>query len=282
MRRKTMTAASIACGLACALFVGLYLYGVRGSVDEARAEALERYGGEQIEVVVAKRDIYAGETVEESALETKMWVADLLPSDAIVDVADAQGRVASSTILAGEALSEKRFAGETRRLEVPEGMIAVSVPAKDVQAVGGAISSGCKVDMYATGGAATDVLAAGVLVLATSAGSGDEDSGESISWITIAVSPEEAQGIVAAAQKTELYFTLPGEDLAVGEAAGNDAAASEEDAQGSGADEAEAAEGVDASGATGGGKGQSADAGREEQETVSISSLIRQSSGEES
>ena len=78
---------------------------------------------------------------------------------------------------------------------MPEGLTALSVPAKDVQAVGGAVAAGSRVDVYATGGTSTDVLASGVLVLATSASA-----------------PESVQEIVAAAQKTELYFTLPGSE----------------------------------------------------------------------
>ena len=39
---------ALACGLCCALCVALYLASVRGEVDAARAEALERYGGDQV------------------------------------------------------------------------------------------------------------------------------------------------------------------------------------------------------------------------------------------
>ena len=97
-----------------------------------------------------------------------------------------------------------RGAGST----FPRGLTALSVPAKDVQAVGGAIAAGSQVDIYATGGTSTDVLASDVLVLATSAGS-RESSDAKVSWITVAVKAESVQEIVAAAQKTELYFTLP-------------------------------------------------------------------------
>ncbi|WP_165046136.1 Flp pilus assembly protein CpaB [Adlercreutzia sp. ZJ138] len=224
MKRKTTVVLGLACGVVCALCVGLYLQGVRGEVDEARAEALARYGGEQVEVVVAKRDIFAGEAVDASAVETQLWVADLLPEGAATSIEDVQDRVTASTILAGEVVSERRFEGETRQLDVPAGLIAVSVPAKDVQAVGGAITAGSRVDMYATGGTSTDLIASDVLVLATSAGERDTDSHESVSWITIAVKPDIAQGIVAAAQKMELYFTLPGEGAQAVNAKANDTA----------------------------------------------------------
>lgn len=208
MKRSRTTIVGIACGLACAACVFAYMQGVRGEADAARAEALTRYGGEQLEVCVAKRDIAAGETVDAGAVQTRMWVADLLPAEAFRSADDVVGKKASSTILAGEVLSGQRFRDAGSRLDVPEGLTALSVPAKDVQAVGGAIAAGSQVDIYATGGTSTDVLASDVLVLATSAGS-RESSDAKVSWITVAVKAESVQEIVAAAQKTELYFTLP-------------------------------------------------------------------------
>ena len=207
MKRSRTTIIGIACGLACAACVFAYTQGVRGEADAARAEALARYGGEQLEVCVAKRDIAAGESVDAGAVETRLWV----PAEAFRSADDVVGKKASSTILAGEVLSGQRFRDAGNRLDVPEGLTAVSVPAKDVQAVGGAIAAGSQVDMYATGGTSTDVLAIDVLVLATSASS-QESSGANVSWITVAVGPESVQEIVAAAQKTELYFTLPGSE----------------------------------------------------------------------
>ena len=208
MKRSRTTIVGIACGLACAACVFAYMQGVRGEADAARAEALARYGGEQLEVCVAKRDIAAGETVDAGAVQTRMWVADLLPAEAFRSADDVVGKKASSTILAGEVLSGQLFRDAGSRLDVPEGLTALSVPAKDVQAVGGAIAAGSQVDIYATGGTSTDVLASDVLVLATSAGS-RESSDAKVSWITVAVKAESVQEIVAAAQKTELYFTLP-------------------------------------------------------------------------
>ena len=160
MKRSRTTIIGIACGLACAACVFAYAQGVRGEADAARAEALARYGGEQLEVCVAKRDIAAGESVDASAVETRLWVADLLPAEAFRSSDDVVGKKASSTILAGEVLSERRFRDAGSRLDVPEGLTALSVPAKDVQAVGGAVAAGSRVDVYATGGTSTDVLAA--------------------------------------------------------------------------------------------------------------------------
>ena len=207
MKRRTTTAAGIACGAVCAVCVLVFTQGVRAEADAARSEALARYGGEQIEVCVATRDIAAGEAVDASCMETRLWVADLLPAEAVRSTEEVSGKAASSAILAGEVLSMRRFQGVEGRVEVPEGLAAVSVPAKDVQAVGGAVRAGEKVDMYATGGTSTDLLASDVLVLATSA--------STVSWVTVAVEPDRVQEVVSAAQRTELYFALPG-----GEASG--------------------------------------------------------------
>lgn len=209
MRASKTTVAGLACGLACALCVGLYVVGVRAEVEEARAEALERFGGDQIEVCVAQRDLAAGEIVDGGAVATKLWVADLLPDGAITDVSQIVGRRLGSSVIKGEVLCEQRTEAAESALNVPTGKAAISVPARAVQAVGGSVEAGMLVDVYATGPVSTAKLVAGALVLATSA-SGEGTSGTA-EWVTLAVDPERVQEIVAAAQNLELYFALPAE-----------------------------------------------------------------------
>lgn len=209
MRASKTTVAGLACGLACALCVGLYVVGVRAEVEEARAEALERFGGDQIEVCVAQRDLAAGEIVDGGAVATKLWVADLLPDGAITDVSQIVGRRLGSSVIKGEVLCEQRTEAAESALNVPTGKAAISVPARAVQAVGGSVEAGMLVDVYATGPVSTAKLVAGALVLATSA-SGEGASGTA-EWVTLAVDPERVQEIVAAAQNLELYFALPAE-----------------------------------------------------------------------
>jgi pilus assembly protein CpaB len=210
-RNKTLIV-GIVCGIACAACVLAYTQGVRGEVDQARAEALARYGGEQVEVCVAKRDIAAGEVVEASAVETKLWVSDLLPQGAVRSSSDVVGQKASALVLAGEVLTDRRFSSGSSKIDVPAGMCAISVPAKDVQAVGGAISAGDAVDVYATGDSSTRSLARSVQVLATSAGSTESSGSQKVSWVTLAVRADQVEELVAASQKTELYLVLPGAD----------------------------------------------------------------------
>ena len=239
MRRGATMAVCAACGVACAVCVGVYAYGLSTEADAARAEALERYGGEQLEVCVATRDLAPGETIEESDVEMTMWLVDLLPEDAVYDLEDAVGQTVSSTILSGEVISSRRFGDVGSDLDVPDGMVAVCVAVEDVQAVGGAIGTGTLVDMYATGSSTTSLIAQNVLVLATST---TETGDDEVDWITIAVAPELVQSVVAATQTTELYFTLPGDGAEVEQ----DAADQEEAVQEASEDDSSADEGESA------------------------------------
>lgn len=211
MKQKHMTMVAVGCGVACALCVAAYLASVQGQVDAERAEALARYGGEQVEVCVATRDIAAGERIDLSAVETRLWVADLLPDGALQSNADAVGKVATTSILKGEVVSEKRFENSRGAIDVPAGKEAVSVPAKAVQAVGGAIRPGMSVDVYSAGESSTVAIARGVVVLDASVGDGGSLVSSDAGWITLAVDPETVQEIIAASSRTTLYFVIPGE-----------------------------------------------------------------------
>ncbi|MCL2888959.1 MAG: Flp pilus assembly protein CpaB [Eggerthellaceae bacterium] len=208
MKRSKTAIWGILCGLLCAASVFLYTQNVQDEASTARAEALARYGGEQLEVCVATRDITVGEKIDSSNVATRLWIADLLPEGAVRSLSDVAGRQATSTILAGEVISKRRFEETAPKIEIPLGFSALSVPAKDIQTVGGSIGAGMYVDVYATG-VSTELLVRNVLVLSTSAESSEKKTGASISWVTLAIRPDSVQEIIAASQKMELYFVLP-------------------------------------------------------------------------
>ena len=62
----------ILCGVVCSICVIIYTLSVRADAEDTRNAALARYGGEQIEVCVAKRDIAAGETIDSTCYEYKL------------------------------------------------------------------------------------------------------------------------------------------------------------------------------------------------------------------
>lgn len=209
-KRRRSLILGMASGALCALCVGLYVSDVDRNAAAAQAEILSQYGGEQIDVCVAKHDIAAGETISDSDIESRTWVVTLLPANAVTDRKDAIGKQVGSTILAGEVISSSRFGFESDALDVPEGMVGISVPSRDVQSVGGAVRPGILVDVYAVGSSSTVRLASSVQVLATSLESSQGSSGSS-AWVTIAVEPSKVQELVSAAENLEIYFTMPSE-----------------------------------------------------------------------
>lgn len=246
MKQKRLVVVATVCGLLCALCVTAFMISLQGEANAARAEVLARYGGEQVEVCVATRDIAAGERIDASSVETKLWVADLLPDGATRNASDAVGRTPTTPILKGEVISDKRFDKGHEAIDVPAGMEAVSVPAKAVQAVGGAVQAGARVDVYSSSATGTKLIADDALVLDVSVG----DSGSLVSsgsgWVTLALESERVQEVVAAAYKTDLSFALPGEATAVDGSANADveepavsAAAEKEADYSTGADKAE-------------------------------------------
>lgn len=210
MRRNKMAIAGSVCGVLCALCVFFYTQGVQGQLAAERAEALERYGGEQMEVYVARSDIAPGQTITADNVEKRLWLVELLPEGALSEESKVVGRQASSGILKGEVVCEQRFSLSASHIEVADGCTAVSIAAKDVQAVGGAVCSGSHVDIYASGNTTTELIASNVLVLATNADSYEDETGAEIKWITVAVEQELVQEVVAAAARMDIYFTLPG------------------------------------------------------------------------
>lgn len=205
--RKSVLIAGVFFGLVCVVCVAFYAYLVQQEADSARNEAMQRYGGEQVDVLVATRDIYPGESVNSSNTTMRTWLTDLLPEESITNFDEVNGAQVTSLVLSGEAVSAKRFSAGTTSLDVPEGCVALSVPAEDVQAVGGALSPGTIVDVYATG-AQTSCIGEGLLVLATNADTAEAGK-TSVSWVTLAVPLEQSQEFVSASQSMDIYFTLP-------------------------------------------------------------------------
>lgn len=62
----------VVCGFLCAVCVFVYTQSVRADAEDTRNAAMAKYGGEQIEVCVAKRDIAAGESIDSSCYELKL------------------------------------------------------------------------------------------------------------------------------------------------------------------------------------------------------------------
>ena len=130
---KKTTLAGLACGLCCSLCVGLYMAEVRGEVDEARAEALARYGGEQVEVCVATRDLAPGEVVGGS-VEAGMHV----------DVY-ATGPVSTTRLVEGALVLASSASAETGSAAASNAWITLAVAPERVQEI---VSAAQNLELY--------------------------------------------------------------------------------------------------------------------------------------
>ena len=202
MKKRATVVLALLCGTVCAASVFFYTQQVEANAAAQRAEALERYGGDQVEVCVATRTIAAGEQVDASSVTTRPWLVDLLPEDPVTNLSDVSSMRLNSSVVAGEVLSHARFETSASFISVPSGLQAVGVELGMAQAVGGALQVGALVDVYATGSSATALIAESVLVAAFTETSGGRYS------VTLAVKPENVEELIAATQSATLYLTL--------------------------------------------------------------------------
>ena len=93
--KKRLLVCGVVCGLICAVCVFLYTEMVYAEADSKRTEALQRYGGEQVEVLVATKTIHPGETLDPSNCTTTTWLSDLLPEGALMNIDETAGKQAT-------------------------------------------------------------------------------------------------------------------------------------------------------------------------------------------
>lgn len=232
MRIDRKTLAGVACGLLAAVCMFIYASSVRAEALGSREAAIAHYGGEVVEVCVATRSMGAGETVSDSDVAMCEWLVDLLPVDAATDSAEIVGQTVVLPIVENEPISKGKVGKPGSAIPVPDGLCAVTVPSEDVLAVGGALESGSLVDIYAANSSGVRLLGEGILVLETSTSGaassqntalfGNASGRGSVLWVTLAVTPESVEELIAASQSDRLHFALPGSPVAVGASGGEE------------------------------------------------------------
>lgn len=213
-RQRKQSILSVVCAVAAALAVFAYTASVRSEAAIARESAIERYGGEQVEVLVASEDIPVGTEVGESNTAMEEWLVDMLPDGEVAtSLEELEGQVAQVDIKANEPLLAERVGSGTSRISVPEGLSAVTVSSDDVLAVGGAIKEGSFVDVYVeTPEGGVSLLGEQILVLETSAADEGSDDDE-VAWVTLAVTPESVSELITASTEGTIHFALPGVEV---------------------------------------------------------------------
>jgi pilus assembly protein CpaB len=138
---RRIVAAFVAAALALAAFISIFLY-----VRNADIRALNGVQAQNVYVVV--NPIAKGTLAENlgTNVELKQVPVKAVPSQAVVNLADIQNRVASVDLVAGEVLLSTRFVDPAVStpggVAVPKGMEQMSILVKSEQVRGGVLKAG--------------------------------------------------------------------------------------------------------------------------------------------
>jgi len=154
--RRFLVAAAVGCGVVA----GVVFY-----LATARAD-----------VVVVSRDIDVPRVLSADDVETRSVSLDIIPDDAARRVEDAIGLVPRTPLLRGQIVLTRGLGEEVADLRgvapLSAGARAIALPITAVNAVGGAITPGARVDVLAVpvlgrapAGRGTELLASAVTVL---------------------------------------------------------------------------------------------------------------------
>ncbi|MDY4522095.1 MAG: Flp pilus assembly protein CpaB [Atopobium sp.] len=198
--------------VACAVLVGIlflsYAQSVKAQAQAMRSEVLSKYGGEIAQVAVATNTIEAGKVIDSSDIQMRDWVAELVPQGAITDANSIIGKTLTVPICAGAPLSEFNFREAGSGIEVPKGMVAISIPLSDKIGISAATLPGTSVAAYATNDSGTSLISANVLILA----SGSKQQSQS-SVLTLAVPVADVEKILSISATGQLRLVVPAEDV---------------------------------------------------------------------
>lgn len=187
----------------------------------SRPQAATAAAPPTIPVVVVKVNIASGIPLEATFVAIERRPASYVPEGAFTEPTLALGRVAKSDMVPGEALVESRLyppgrAGPKTTLPVPAGKRAVTVAVDEVVGVAGFVMPGSLVDVVGTldvdGQATTRVLLQKIQVLAIAQDAKKKDDPEVkiVTSATLAVTPEDSQILVLAADRGKIRLAMCG------------------------------------------------------------------------
>ncbi len=175
-----------------------------------------------VKVVVAGRNLSAGELIKDSDIKLSDWTGPV-PPGALTKAEDAVNRGVVEAIYQGEVVVESRVAakgaGAGLAAMIPQGMRAVAVRVNDVVGVSGYAAAGSHVDVLIAGnppgvgantGTVTKTLLQNIEIL--SAGQNIQKDAEgkpvSVPVINLLVTPEQAEILSLASNEARIQLIL--------------------------------------------------------------------------
>ena len=209
MSFKFRIALSLACAVLAALIFLSYGDHIRADAEQVRSEAIARYGGEIVSIVVSNRTLEAGETISAADVTQCDWVADLVPEGAFTNLDEVIGKGVTVPIAKGAPVCDLNFRTNDEQLEVPQGMVAVSVPLTDRTGVPVEVVAGSNVIAYATSDEGTTLVTEDVVVLSMP----ESSSIGAAATLTLAVSPDAVPVVLTASAEGTLRIVGPADDV---------------------------------------------------------------------
>lgn len=209
MTKRARVVISGLCAVLAVLLCMAYVGHVRGEADSERAETLKKYGGDVVSLVVARRGIEAGETLQLSDVEERDWVSTLAPEGALVDLEDAIGKELSVPVAKNAPLTSLNFRDMSQLAEIPSGHVAVSVPVTEKLGVPSGIEVGARVVAYRAKEGSAELICGSAIVLAVPSASSSWGKGT----LTVAVKAEEVPAVLSASTSGDLRLVIPASDV---------------------------------------------------------------------
>ncbi len=209
MSKRPRVVISLACALLAVAICAAYVGSVREEAARASTEAMRRYGGEVVSLVVATRTIEAGEVVSMVDVETREWLSSLAPEGAQTSVDEVVGREVSVPACAGAPLTSLNFRDPGEMAEIPAGHVAVSIPITEKLGVTYGIAVGTHVVTYRATEGSAELIGGDATVLAVP-GTGNSMGRGSL---TIAVTAKDVPTVLAASASGDLRLVVPADDV---------------------------------------------------------------------
>ena len=210
MSRRFRLVISGAFALLAIVLCAAYAQHVREEAESVRADALARYGGEVVSLVVADDAIEEGDVIDSSNVSVREWLADLAPAGAVTSVDDVIGSQVTIPVAAGAPLTSLNFRAKSQMVSVPSGHVALSLPVTDKLGLASSVTAGTPLCAYRVDEGGAEVISTDIEVLVAPV----ERTGiSSASTITIAVPSSDVPGMLSASAEGSLRLVVPADDV---------------------------------------------------------------------
>lgn len=199
---------ALSCAVLTLLAFTSYAGQVRAEAEKVRSDAIARYGGEVVSLVVTNRQIEAGETVSSSDVSKRDWVSDLAPDGALTSADDVVGKKLTVAAAKGSPVTRLNLREDGEGIEVPPGHISIGVAVGDRVGLAPDTLSGTRVVAYSTTEKGTTLLASNIVVLSL----GKSGSG-ALTGANLAVMPDDVAKVLSASAAGDLRLVVPADDV---------------------------------------------------------------------